>query len=420
METFMSDKKEIIELAPLSEEQIAKDGIEYTELWMIKSKDGQMYGPFDTESIKSYAADNQDAFEDSMAYNLANETWKAFFKVAKFQRRKPKLVPMQSLMTSDNFIVLTNGEKKGPFSLEQIQKLVDDKKIALNVQVSLDDGESWIKLYEHHAFDRRLKKNAEDLPFVPENSIFEHKINTVKQQVSARSKAVDEEDALVGLAFISTGNDTGQKLEAVSNKEDEKISSLRKIPAISQEESQFSFLNDLKEKLNIKYVSTGIVTVLVLFTAINSFNSSFNNKSEIQKTNKAAKSSKASINNSARTAKTKVMPKSKPVKMARARKYQPKPQKTFRAPSRRPAQSRSRKRQIHRNERYEELDIDDPALKEELTRELAGDTYGDEYEELSDEQRDFIERANQEGFSDGDYEEMQKRDGQYDTVEDFE
>jgi len=66
------------------------------------------------------------------------------------------------------------------------------------------------------------------------------------------------------------------------------------------------------------------------------------------------------------------------------------------------------------------MDIDDPAVKEELTRELAGDTYGDEYEELSDEQRDFIERANQEGLGDGDYDDMQRRDDHYDTVEDFE
>ncbi len=415
----MSDKKEIIDLAPLSEEQIAKNGTDYTELWMIKSKDGQMYGPFDTESIKDYAAEHEYLFEDSMAYNLAHETWKAFFKVAKFQRRKPKLVPMQSLMTADNFIVLVNGEKKGPFTLEQIQKFIDEKKIALNVQVSLDDGESWIKLFEHHAFDRRLKKNSDDLPFVPESDVFEKVDNSIKVKAEERTKADDEEDALIGLAFISTGNDRGQTLSSEKKDKTTNKSKVKEVQLRTLDNSKFAFFDKIKEKINFKYVGGGTVALLILFTALNSFNSSFNSDSEIKQAKKEAKTKKASINNNARVTKKKIARK-KPTRIVRARKYQPKPQKRVRPTNRRPAQTRKRKRQVHRDERFGVMDIDDPAVKEELTRELAGDTYGDEYEELSDEQRDFIERANQEGLGEGDYDDMQRRDDHYDTVEDFE
>lgn len=414
----MSDEIVVIELEALSEERIAEEAIEYTELWMIKTKDGQMHGPFDTESIKNYAADNEDPFEDSMAYNLSNETWKSFFKVAKFQRRKPKLVPMQSLMTSDNFIVLFNGEKKGPFTLEQIQKFVDDKKIALNIQVSLDDGESWIKLFEHHAFDRRLKKNAEDLPFVPEGDVFNKSQDEANHKAAARSKVHDEEDAIVGLAFMSNGNDKGQILEDEEQKQDSKKSKVKPVQFRSVE-SKFAFWDKIKETVNFKYVGGGVVVLLIAFTAMNSFNSSFNNDSEIKHANKEIKTKKESINNSARVAKKQVK-RNKPAKIARARKYQPKPQKRVRPTSRRPAQSRRSKRETHTDDRFEVMDIDDPRVKEELTRELAGNTWDDEYEELSQEQRDFIERANEEGMSEGDFEDMERRDDQYDMVDDFE
>lgn len=415
----MSEKKKIIDLAPLSEEQITQDGNDYNELWMIKSKDGEMFGPFDTESIKNYAAQYDHLFQDAMAYNLAQETWKNFFKVAKFQRRKPKLVPMHSLMTTDNFIILLNGEKKGPFTLDQIQNFVDDKKIALNVQVSLDNGESWIKLFEHHAFDRRLKKNSEDLPFVPNNNIFEHNLNTNNLKVDERNKIADEEDALIGLAFISTGNDKGQTLHKNESNVNSTPKTINKKAQLrSLETKKFSFLNNWVEKINFKYIGSGIIGLFVLFTALNSFNSSFNNDSEIQKTKKVVNTKKESINNSARRPKTSMAKKS-PTKIVRAKKYRPKPQRRAR-PTRRPAQSQRKRRQVHRDERFEVMDIDDPAIKEELTRELAGDTYGDSYDELTEEQRDFIERANQEGLGDGDYEDMQRRDDQYDTVEDFE
>lgn len=422
----MSDKKEFIDLAALTEEQIANDQIENAELWMIKTKDGQMFGPYSTQSIKEYAADHQHLFEESMAYNLGNESWKAFFKIAKFQRRKPKLVPMQSLMSSDSFLILFNGEKKGPFTLEQVQKFVEDKKIALNVQVSLDAGESWIKLYEHHEFDRRLKKNADDLPFVPENNIFEHSEQVIQHKVQNRTKADDEEDAIVGLAFISNGNDKGQTVETESLELDhkpKKTNTTAKKVQFRQLTNKENFWSKITEKINFKYVGASMVGIFVLFTAYNSFNGSFNEDSEIKPAKKQVQTKQASINNDSRTPKKKVVrhAKAKPKKIARARKYEPKPQRSYRkrTRSRKPAQDR--RRQVHTDDRYDNLDIDDPAVREELKREIAADGYGDNFDEnLTPEQIEFIERANQEGFSEGDYDEMEQRDELYDQIDDFE
>lgn len=423
----MSDKKEFKDFTPIGEDKIAEMNLEISDLWMIKSEDESIYGPFDTSSLQEFSSSNEDLFETAAAFNLLDEQWKPFFKYSKFQRRKPKLVPIQSLMTTDNFLVLLNGNKAGPYSLEEITQMVDEKKIALNVQVSLDEGESWIKLYEHHAFDRRLKRKAEDLPYLPEGDILNTSWETIEQKIAQAKKgrAQEEEDALVGLAFIGHGNDHGQSY----NKEEESVVKSNNTTTHSSGDfnlPNMEWLEVIKEKFNFKYIGIGTAAIILVFSAFNSFNASFNNESEIKSVGHEVKTEKTSINNTARNEVKKTSSQKPKKKIARARKYTPKPTARKRQPTRRPASTRNnanrRKtyRQVHKDERFEELDIDDPQVKEELTRELAGDTYGDEYEELSDEQRDFIERANQEGFSEGDYDEMQARDNQYEEISDFE
>jgi hypothetical protein len=106
-------------------------------------------------------------------YNLVIEEWKDFFSTAEFQRRKPKLVPAQNLIQNDDFYILEKGQKSGPFSLEQVKNKVETCEIVVSSEVSVDEGKTWIKLYEHHEFDRRLHKNQEDLPFQPEQNIFD-------------------------------------------------------------------------------------------------------------------------------------------------------------------------------------------------------------------------------------------------------
>ena len=45
--------------------------------------------------------------------------------ITEFQRRKPKLVPAQSLVKSETFWVLHNGQKSGPLSLAELKEKVD-------------------------------------------------------------------------------------------------------------------------------------------------------------------------------------------------------------------------------------------------------------------------------------------------------
>ena len=208
-----------IHLNPISDEDIAQQNISLSDLWMIQMPDNSIYGPFTTVALKDYSAKNIKQFDDAHCYNLQSEQWKSFYNTTHFQRRQPRLVPSQSLISNDNFHVLSNGKKHGPYSLNTLREMVQASEVSLNTQVSVDDGQSWIKLYEHHEFDRRTRKAARDsLPFVPQEEIFKNIEQSTQKSLQKMKKRKDEEDALVGLAFIGHGNDKGQILDSQTKK----------------------------------------------------------------------------------------------------------------------------------------------------------------------------------------------------------
>lgn len=396
-------EKGIYNLSPLTDEDIAKQNIDLFDLWMLKDESGQLYGPFDTETLKNESREQFDEFEPIEAYNLATEKWSPFFKVTQFQRRKPKLVPMQSLKTVDEFYLLVQGVKKGPFTLGEVKGLVKEKKIPLNIQTSIDKGESWIKLFEHHEFDRRLLKNKEDLPFSPNQDVFENETKNLKSYLEKNKKEHDEQDAIIGLAFIGQGNDKGQKIKSKSS--------------VTTDEVSHPQMDERNEKPNKKFslnwkISIGAVAgIFMFFTVLNSFNSSF--KTEIN----ADSQIKSFVQKPTPKVNTAPVVERKPAQAIKAKKFKPVEKKERRyIPKTAP---RAKKyRQVHTDKRYETIDLDDPYVKEELTRDLAGD-YGNE--ELSPEEIDFIEKADREGLSEEDLERLERyEENRYHEVEAFE
>lgn len=399
----MSDQNQKINLEPLSDEFISEHSIELFDLWMIKSEN-EMLGPFDTETLRKYSQENHELFNEYFAFNMATEKWTPFFKVTQFQRRKPKLVPMQSLKTVDEFYILQKGIKKGPYTLVQIKNLVDQKQIPLNIQASIDKGESWIKLFEHHEFDRRLLKNKEELPYSPDQAVFNHHTHQMQVSMLKNKKIQDEQDAMIGLAFIGQGNDKGQKIlfhpEHTEHQE-----------ASSSIEAHESFMERIINKLNLRYGAYAIAGVFVFFTVLNSFNSSYdgettNLQTETKQPNEMIQRRKpASVDNKA------------PTKIIEAKKYKPVQRNERIERDEKETRKPRRYKQVHTDERYETIDIDDPYVKEELTRELAGE-YGND--ELTPQEIEFIEKADQDGLS---QEEQQKLDEyereRYQEVQDF-
>ena len=63
--------------------------------------------------------------------------------------------------TFDDYYILKNGQKQGPYSLEEISRLIEEYKLILTDLASLDGGKTWNKLASLPQFDRRLIKRKE-------------------------------------------------------------------------------------------------------------------------------------------------------------------------------------------------------------------------------------------------------------------
>ncbi len=367
----MSKKNPLLNIEPLSPEFIAEHKVELFDTWMIKDDKGNSFGPFQTDTLRETAAVDQDFFESVTAFNYATEKEKPFYQNTKFQRRKPKLVSLQGVESTDEFYLLIKGVKKGPYSLAEVKEMAQKREIALNIMASMDKGQSWIKLFEHHEFDRRLLKNKEELPFSPNES----ELSKVPQNKVNKSNEADE--ALVGLAFIGRGNDRGQKIKPISS------TSTNEAPTSTQHSVSFTFSKRAK-------IGSAIAAMLVMvMVGFNTMNSTFDKTPETYSKAQAPK-----VNNSVVTKVEKVQPvQRKPAQAIQAKKYQPIKKKRIYKPTRNTSPPRPVEvyREVHTDdERYDTVDLDDPRQKEDLTRSLAGDFGNDQ---LSEEELEFIERA---------------------------
>lgn len=114
-----------------------------------------------------------------------------------FQRRKPQLISTEALAEEapDDFHLLKNGQKIGPYSKENILKLIQSKEILITDMVSINNGHTWCKLYQTEDFDRRTLKDVDQLPRLPKQFMGEENENVIMLS--------DDVDAMTGLAYLS-------------------------------------------------------------------------------------------------------------------------------------------------------------------------------------------------------------------------
>lgn len=361
----MDELKIYIDLKPLSDDEIKINNFTLTDLWMVKDPNNKIYGPYDTHSLRKYAQRYEALFENTKVYNLDNEQWLETFNTGHFQRRKPALVKAQSLLKKDEYFLLLNGQKDGPHTQKQVQALLDGGHILPSVQISLDSGDSWIKLFEHHQFDRRTKKSNQELPFVPTKDILDH----IAQTKNRVKKTNETQDAIAGLAFIGHGNDSGQTVPKDENQGD-----IGNEHIIAKKNSPIG-----------RFSAASFMLIALSFIGYYQFN-----KSEVQDIKKAvreARTSERGINNNQRAQR-----KPASVKTYKDKTLNHKPIERIRrvAPKRferKPAQKPKEivRPETQKDERYDDevemLDINDPEVQEEITRQLAG-----EYNELDGEE----------------------------------
>nr|BDT28487.1 DUF4339 domain-containing protein [Bacteriovorax sp. HI3] len=163
----------------------------------IRAEADSSFGYITLYDLKNYLIDHHDEVKDYQVRNIDSNEWIALFEHPYFQRRKPQLVSATTLSTDDEqqYFMLRNGQKTGPFEKYELTTMLEDKEILLTDMVSTNHGHTWMKLYQVDGFDRRSLKESDQLPGVPSHVLMQQ-----QESVMAISP---ETEAISGLAYLS-------------------------------------------------------------------------------------------------------------------------------------------------------------------------------------------------------------------------
>ncbi|MBF0299121.1 MAG: hypothetical protein HQK51_10405 [Oligoflexia bacterium] len=201
-------KLKIVSKLEIESKNISKD-----ELWLIVLKD-KIVGPYHKSDLKLFLQDNP-LFPRSV--KVANFTTPdihiPLYNVPDFQRRKTQvLASSDSEKNIDQILVLINGQKNGPYSLSQIRELLKTKSLLFNDLISVDKGNTWIKLHECTHLDRRqrFKNGSPNLPNDPDvlevtddEAGGEYRLDDeVLDSIRERKMLEDKSEGLISLAYM--------------------------------------------------------------------------------------------------------------------------------------------------------------------------------------------------------------------------
>ena len=158
-----------LDLKPLSDETIDEMGFNNHDLWMVRIGK-EVLGPYETESLKQYAFENEDLFGEALASRMDSHQFLPFWNHPIFQRRQPQVVA--SVPHEGHFWLLETGQKSGPFSFHDIDKKIEMGLLVMTDHISMDEGHHWKKIFEIEGFDRRLH-SVDELPMAPTEASFQ-------------------------------------------------------------------------------------------------------------------------------------------------------------------------------------------------------------------------------------------------------
>ncbi len=178
-----------IDLKPLSAETIQEMGYPPRDLWLVKIS-SVVFGPFETETLKHYVRDNEVLFETAEASRTDETEWKPFWSHTKFQRRRPQVISGDR--HEGPFWTLVGGVKLGPFGFREIDKKLEMGLLGMTDRISVDNGESWVKIFEISDFDRRSHV-PDELPVAPlESTLQRSRLHVIDENSDQKlSTAVD-------------------------------------------------------------------------------------------------------------------------------------------------------------------------------------------------------------------------------------
>ncbi len=193
-----------LKLKPLSKEEIDQNEIPPHDLWIVKIED-KISGPFEGMILKQYAEKEQELFEFAEATRLNTQDWQPFFSHALFQRRTPQIIKTPTPKLNGPYWIINQGLKSGPIEKKELIKRLELGSMTVTDLISIDEGHSWMKIYELPELDRR-SFTSQDLPRSPsENQFQEARIN-ILEKLEQLKQFLKTSEEVAGLTYESQPN----------------------------------------------------------------------------------------------------------------------------------------------------------------------------------------------------------------------
>ncbi|MBT7609776.1 MAG: hypothetical protein HN576_08465 [Bacteriovoracaceae bacterium] len=161
-------KKDLIQLK-LTDDDLVSGDFPKEEIFQLKIND-VIHGFYWKYDLKDYVQQDTSFEENTYIQKYGETDWVNLFNHPFFQRRKPQLVTkIESSTRTQEYYTLDQGQKMGPFTIEEIKEQVHLKKIILTDMISLNDGHTWGKIYDLAEFERRNETIS--LPHSPEKNL---------------------------------------------------------------------------------------------------------------------------------------------------------------------------------------------------------------------------------------------------------
>lgn len=189
------------QIPPLSEAEINQNKYKLSELWMIHH-DKMIFGPYHLDLVKTIAHEHTKTLESSSACNLESGQWLFFFDHGVFQNRSATQTLYRPVNITDEKIIVYADEKEhGPYSLSELTHLFNKNHFRSVDLFSIDNGDSWRKIYEIEGLDRRKKDLSQlRLPDIPDVSAY------TKEQLKHMEQASNKHNVVIELKKITPEN----------------------------------------------------------------------------------------------------------------------------------------------------------------------------------------------------------------------
>jgi hypothetical protein len=159
-----------VTLNDLSDLVVPDNWMEITgPFYHIKTESKEIKGPFHAHDITALL-EITTLPDETLIKDAKNTTeWSPLYAHPAFQRRKPSIVTEISNIQASKFYYLKNGNPVGPVTPTEMEQLITDKDIISTDAISIDECQTWLKLYQIPGFDQR-SYSASELPIIPEKN----------------------------------------------------------------------------------------------------------------------------------------------------------------------------------------------------------------------------------------------------------